>query len=114
MGGIKPFKCIQCQYVSYRASNVYCVHYEKSHGRKGNQEDVITDIVERDRMFEIARLEAEAMLQDRNSKLKKSPDPNLFLCVIGEAILVQCVLKTKITNVDIKYILTTYNENDDE
>ena len=74
--GIKPFKCIQCQYVSYRASNVYCVHFEKSHGRKGNQEDVITDIVERDRMFEIARLEAEKMMEERNSRLKKESQPD--------------------------------------
>ena len=63
--GIKPFKCIQCQYVSYRASNVYCVHYEKSHGRKGNNDDVITDIVERDRMFEIA---AQNKLPKQNTK----------------------------------------------
>ena len=77
--GIKPFKCIQCQYVSYRASNVYCVHYEKSHGRKGSQEDVVTDIVERDRMFEIARLEAEKMMEERNSKLKNEPQPESIL-----------------------------------
>ena len=77
--GIKPFKCIQCQYVSYRASNVYCVHYEKSHGRKGSQEDVVTDIVERDRMFEIARLEAEKMMEERNSKLKNEPQPEPIL-----------------------------------
>lgn len=85
--GIKPFKCIQCQYVSYRASNVYCVHYEKSHGRKGNNDDVITDIVERDRMFEIARVEAEGMLQDRNSKLKKEPRPDsIFMRTWGRKI----------------------------
>ena len=77
--GIKPFKCIQCQYVSYRASNVYCVHYEKSHGRKGSQDDVVTDIVERDRMFEIARLEAEKMMEERNSKLKNEPQPESIL-----------------------------------
>ena len=85
--GIKPFKCIQCQYVSYRASNVYCVHYEKSHGRKGNNDDVITDIVERDRMFEIARVEAEAMLQERNSKLKKEPrSDSIFMRTWGRKI----------------------------
>ena len=85
--GIKPFKCIQCQYVSYRASNVYCVHYEKSHGRKGNNDDVITDIVERDRMFEIARIEAEGMLQDRNSKLKKEPrSESIFMRTWGRKI----------------------------
>ena len=84
---IKPFKCIQCPYVSYRASNVYCVHYEKSHGRKGNNDDVITDIVERDRMFEIARIEAEQMLQERNSKLKKEPRPDsIFMRTWGRKI----------------------------
>ena len=86
--GIKPFKCIQCQYVSYRASNVYCVHYEKSHGRKGSNEDVITDIVERDRMFEIARIEAEGMLRDRNSKLKTEPrSDSIFMRTWGRKII---------------------------
>merc|ERR1719273_334075 len=54
--GIKPYKCVQCNYVSYRISNVICIHFMKCHGRKGvSATDLSTDIVERDRMMEIAR-----------------------------------------------------------
>ena len=47
------------------------VHFLKSHGRKGSQNDVLTDITERDMMSEIAVAEVDEMLKNRKLKLKK-------------------------------------------
>ena len=69
--GLKPYKCVQCQYSSYRQCNVMSVHFLKSHGRKGSQNDVLTDIAERDMMSEIAVAEVDEMLKNRKLKLKK-------------------------------------------
>ena len=69
--GLKPYKCVQCQYSSYRQCNVMSVHFVKSHGRKGTQSDVLTDIAERDMMSEIAVAEVDEMLKNRKLNLKK-------------------------------------------
>ena len=68
--GIKPYKCALCEYVSYRETNV-ATHFEKSHGRKKTTNDMIVDVVERDRMLELARTEVSQMIRDRQLKLKK-------------------------------------------
>ena len=53
------------------------VHFVKSHGRKGTQADVLTDIGERDMMSEIAVAEVNEMLKNRKLKnLKKEDDTN--------------------------------------
>ena len=73
--GIKPYKCVQCNYVSYRISNVICIHFMKCHGRKGiSATDLATDIVERDRMMEIARAGVQEMVKIRDLKVKKEFD----------------------------------------
>ena len=69
--GLKPYKCVQCQYSSYRQCNVISVHFLKSHGRKGSQSDVLTDVSERDMMSEIAIAEVDEMLKNRKLNLKK-------------------------------------------
>ena len=74
--GLKPYKCVQCQYSSYRQCNVMSVHFLKSHGRKGSQSDVLTDIAERDMMSEIAVAEVDEMLKNRKLKLKKEAKAN--------------------------------------
>ena len=68
--GIKPYKCILCQYVSYSRYNVLAAHFPKSHGRKGTISDIVIDIAERDMMHEIALVEVEAMMADRKSKIQ--------------------------------------------
>ena len=52
------------------------VHFLKSHGRKGSQSDVLTDIAERDMMSEIAVAEVDEMLKNRKLKLKKEAKAN--------------------------------------
>ena len=70
--GIKPYKCALCAYSSYRHDNVLSVHFVKTHGRKGTDADIITDMGERDRMAEIAFIEVEEMLKNR--KMKRESD----------------------------------------
>ena len=65
--GIKPYKCIACEYVSYSESNVWHLHFAKSHGRKGTRSDMIVDIVERDRMVGMARADADQMIKSRKT-----------------------------------------------
>ena len=74
--GLKPYKCVQCQYSSYRQCNVMSVHFLKSHGRKGSQSDVLTDIAERDMMSEIAVAEVDKMLKNRKLKVQKETKAN--------------------------------------
>ena len=74
--GIKPYKCAQCEYVSYRETNV-ATHFEKSHGRKKTSEDMIVDVVERDRMLEHARVAVEQMIKERKLVLKKETSEKL-------------------------------------
>ena len=72
--GIKPYKCALCAYSSYRHDNVLSVHFLKTHGRKGNDGDIITDMGERDRMAEIAFIEVEEMLKSRKSKKEEKSE----------------------------------------
>ena len=72
--GIKPYKCALCAYSSYRHDNVLSVHFVKTHGRKGTDADIITDMGERDRMAEIAFIEVEEMLKNRKLKKEEKSD----------------------------------------
>ena len=72
--GIKPYKCILCQYISYSRYNVLAAHFPKSHGRKGTISDIVIDIAERDMMHEIALVEVETMMADRKSKVMIAKD----------------------------------------
>ena len=68
--GIKPYKCATCEYVSYRETNV-ATHFEKSHGRKITREDMVVDVLGRDKMLDIARIEVEKMIKERELVVKK-------------------------------------------
>ena len=72
--GIKPYKCALCAYSSYRHDNVLSVHFLKTHGRKGTDVDIITDMGERDRMAEIAFIEVEEMLKSRKLKQEEKSE----------------------------------------
>ena len=38
---LKPYKCIQCDYKSYKGGNIV-LHARKVHGRQGTMKDVVT------------------------------------------------------------------------
>ena len=64
---LKPYKCIQCDYRSYKGGNIV-LHARKVHGRQGTMKDVVTLQEEKAAM--------DAMVE---SSLKKGdPDNPIF------------------------------------
>jgi len=68
--GIKPYKCSQCDYMSYSKHNVTDAHFSKRHGKKGTNDDVITNVEDKDRLKALVLRESEQML-DRQDKLER-------------------------------------------
>lgn len=70
--GIKPYKCSQCDYRSYSKHNVTNVHWSNKHGRKGTNDDVETDVTDKENLKSYVIKEAERMLDGKGSR--KSDD----------------------------------------
>ena len=64
---MKPYKCIQCDYKSYKGGNIV-LHARKVHGRQGTIKDVVTLMEEKVLM--------DAMVE---TILRKGPSDNVVL-----------------------------------
>merc|ERR1712223_1505987 len=74
--GVKPFKCSQCDYRSYSKFNVTNNHWSNRHGRRGNDNEVEIDEVEREKIRQYLLREQEKLIQISESDSKPEKREN--------------------------------------